>query len=74
MVYEKIREIITEQFDIDDEAITPETTWEELGADSLDVVELMMAAEGEFDLEIDDEKAEKIRTVGDLVNCIKKEI
>ena len=71
MVFEKIREIIAEQLNIDEDVITMESSFrEDLGADSLDVVELVMAVEEEFDVEFDDEEAENITTVGDAVNYI----
>ncbi len=71
MVFEKIKEIIAEQLNIDEDTITMESSFrEDLGADSLDVVELVMAVEEEFDVEFDDEEAENITTVGDAVNYI----
>lgn len=71
MVFEKIRAIIAEQLNIDEDTITMESSFrEDLGADSLDVVELVMAVEEEFDVEFDDEEAENILTVGDAVNYI----
>lgn len=72
MVFEKIREIIASQFDIDEEKITMETTVaDDLGADSLDVVEVLMSVEDEFSVEIPDEAIEEIKSVGDLVNYIE---
>lgn len=73
MEFEKIREIISEQLGIDKEEITQETSiYDDLGADSLDLVELIMALEQEFDLEIDDDDVEKIKTIGDAVSYIKE--
>jgi len=73
MVFEKIKEIISDQLGIDAEEIKMESSFvDDLGADSLDIVELIMALETEFDLEIPDEDAEKISIVGDVVNYIKK--
>jgi acyl carrier protein len=73
MVYEKIKAIISEQFDIDEDDITMETSFkEDLNADSLDLVELIMSLEDEFDLEVDDDKVENINTIGDVVNYINK--
>jgi len=73
MEFEKIREIISEQLGIDKEEITLDTSiYDDLGADSLDLVELIMAFEQEFDLEIDDDDVEKIKTIGDAVNYIKE--
>lgn len=72
MVFEKIREIIATQFDVDPEKITMETTVaDDLGADSLDVVEVLMSVEDEFSVEIPDEAIEDIKSVGDLVNYIE---
>ncbi len=68
----KVKEIIVEQLGVDAEEVTPEASFvEDLGADSLDTVELVMAFEEEFDLEIPDEDAEKIATVKDAVEYIK---
>lgn len=70
---EKVRAIISEQLGIDEADITMESSFiEDLGADSLDIVELVMALEEEFDIVIPDEDAEKIRTVGEAVNYIKE--
>ncbi len=71
-IFEKVRAIIAEQLGVDEEDVTPETTFEELNADSLDIVELIMALEEEFDIEIPDEEAEKIQTVGAAVEYIKE--
>ena len=73
-IFEKVRSLISEQLDIDEDKITPETTFEDIDADSLDVVELVMALEEEFDLEIADEEVEKIQTVGDVVGYIEKHL
>jgi acyl carrier protein len=71
MVLDKVKEIISGQFGADAEKLTMETAFvEDLNADSLDVVELIMAIEEEFDMEIDDSEVENIKTVGDLVNYI----
>ena len=70
-VEKKVREIIAEQLGLTFEEVTPEATFiEDLGADSLDVVELVMAMEEEFDFEIPDEEAEKIQTVKDAIDYI----
>ncbi len=72
MVFEKIKKIVAEQLGADADEITMESTFiEDLGADSLDVVELVMAMEDEFDMEIDEDEAENISTVGDVVEYIK---
>ena len=68
---ERIKEIIVEQLGIDVAQITSDASFiDDLGADSLDTVELVMAFEEEFDIEIPDEDAEKIRTVRDVVNYL----
>ena len=75
-VFEKIRDIIAEQLGVEDpETITNETTFiDDLGADSLDIVELIMALEEEFDIEIPEAEAEKIASVGDVVEYIKANV
>ena len=72
-VYDKVKEIIVEQLGVAETAITPEASFiDDLGADSLDIVELIMALEEEFDMEIPDADAEKIVTVNDVVEYIKE--
>ena len=73
-VLEKVKEVISEQLGIEDtDSITTETTFiDDLGADSLDIVELIMALEEEFDMEISEEEAEKITSVGDVVSYIEE--
>ncbi len=74
-VFEKIKETIIEQLGVADTAVTMEASFiEDLGADSLDIVELIMALEEEFDMEIPDADAEKIVTVGDVVEYIKEHV
>ena len=69
--FEKVRDIVVEQLGVDEEQVTLEATFiDDLGADSLDIVELIMAFEEEFNIEIPDEAAEKIKTVQDVVNYI----
>jgi acyl carrier protein len=71
-IFEKVKEVIVEQLGVEDEAVTAETSFvDDLGADSLDIVELIMALEEEFDLQIPDSEAEKIATVGDVIEYIK---
>lgn len=72
MELEQIKTILAEQFSIAEDDINMNTSFtEDIGADSLDLVELVMALEQEFDIEIDDEEVEKIKTVGDAVRYIK---
>jgi acyl carrier protein len=71
-IEDKVKEIIVDQLGVEPDQVKPEAAFiEDLGADSLDTVELVMALEEEFDMEIPDEDAEKIRTVGDAINYIK---
>lgn len=71
-IFEKVKSIVVDQLGVDEGDVNLGTSFEELNADSLDIVELIMALEEEFDLDIPDEEAEKIRTVGDAVDYIKK--
>jgi acyl carrier protein len=72
MEFEKLKKIIAEVLNVDEEEITMETTFvDDLGADSLDVFQIIMGLEEEFDIEIANEAAEKIVTVGDAVEQIK---
>jgi len=74
-VEKKIKQIIAEQLGISEEEINPEASFiEELGADSLDIVELIMAMEEEFEMEISDEDAEKMLSVQDAIDYVKKRI
>ena len=75
MIFEKIATLLAEQFSVDADTITMETTFEELGADSLDIVELTMAVEEEFGLEnMDEDDLSGIAVVGDLVNYLKSKL
>jgi len=72
-IFSKVKDIVVEQLGVDEEEVTEQASFvDDLGADSLDIVELVMALEEEFDLEIPDEDAEKIASVGDAVNYIKE--
>jgi acyl carrier protein len=71
-VEQKVKDIIINELGVEPEKVTPEASFvEDLGADSLDTVELVMAFEEEFGMEIPDEEAEKLRSVGDAINYIK---
>ncbi|MGB9607349.1 MAG: acyl carrier protein [bacterium] len=73
-IVEKVRNIVAERLNVNPEEVTLETTFEDLGADSLDVMDLIMELEQEFDIEIPDEDAEKIRTIEDTVNYIQSRL
>ena len=73
MVLEKVKAILSAQFDVDEDTITPETNiMEDLGADSLDVVDMLMSLEDEFDVESSDEEIEKLQTVAQVVAYIEE--
>ena len=74
MILEKISTIVAEQFGVEESTVTADTTFEDLGADSLDVVELIMAVEEEFEVQITDEDAENIQSIGDVVNFLKGKV
>lgn len=72
MVLEKVKAILAEQFDVEEDKITADTDLQEdLGTDSLDVVDLLMSIEDEFEVEVPDEEIENIKTVGSLVSYIE---
>ena len=72
-IEEKVKDIIVEQLGVNPEQVTPQASFiEDLGADSLDIVELVMAFEEEFSVEVPDEDAEKLQTVGDVVKYIEE--
>lgn len=71
-IFEKVKVIVVEQLGVEEEKVTKEATFvDDLAADSLDIVELVISIEEEFDIEIDDSEAEKIVTIGDVVEYIK---
>ena len=72
MVFDKVKELIVDQLDVEEDAVKMESVIiDDLGADSLDVVDLVMSIEEEFDMEIPDEAVEKIKTVSDIVSYIE---
>lgn len=74
-IFEKVKGIIVEQLGVTENSVTMEASFiDDLGADSLDIVELIMALEEEFDTEIPDSDAEKVVTVGDVVDYIKEHV
>ena len=73
MVLEKVKAILAEQFDVEEDKVTADTDLQEdLGADSLDVVDLLMSIEDEFGVEVPDDEIENIKTVGSLVSYIEE--
>lgn len=73
--FDRVKELVVEQLGVEEDEVTAEASFvDDLGADSLDIVELVMAFEEEFDLEIPDEDAEKIQTVGNAVDYIKQRV
>ncbi len=75
MIFEKIKEIIVEQLGVEEDAVMMNTyLMKDLEADSLDAVEIIMAIEDEFDLEVPDEDAEKFQTIGDIVKYVEENI
>ena len=75
MVFDKVKDIIVDQLDVDEDKVTMEASiTEDLGADSLDVVDLVMSLEEEFDIEIPDDQVENIKTVGDIVKYIEANV
>ena len=73
MMFEKIREIICDQLELEEDVVTMEAVLlEDLGADSIDLADLVMTFEDEFDLEISDDDLENIKTVGDIVRYIEE--
>jgi acyl carrier protein len=74
IIDKKVEQIIVEQLGVNPEQVTPKASFiEDLGADSLDIVELVMAFEEEFSVEVPDEEAEKLHTVQDVIDYIKKQ-
>ncbi|EFQ23661.1 acyl carrier protein [Aminomonas paucivorans] len=74
-VMSRLKEIVVDRLNVEEEQIKPEASFvEDLGADSLDIVELIMGIEEEFDIEIPDEDAEKLTSVGDAINYVKNKL
>lgn len=72
-IFDKVKAIIVDQLSVEEDEVTPEASFiEDLGADSLDIVELIMALEEEFEIEVPDEDAEKLQTVADAIRYIKE--
>lgn len=72
MVFDKVKAIIVDQLDVDEDKVTLEASiTEDLGADSLDIVDLVMSFEDEFGIEIPDDEVENVKTVGDIVKLIE---
>ena len=75
MVFEKVKEILCDQLDVDAKDVTMEASiTEDLGADSLDIVDLVMSLEEDIDIEVPDEEVESIKTVGDIVRYIEQSV
>ena len=75
MVFDKVKKIIVDQLDVEEDKVTEAASiTDDLGADSLDVVDLVMSFEEEFDIEIPDDQVEKIKTVGDIVQFIEEKV
>ena len=75
MVFDKVKKIIVDQLDVEEDKVTEAASiTDDLGADSLHVVDLVMSFEEEFDIEIPDDQVEKIKTVGDIVKFIEEKV
>ena len=75
MVFEKLKSILSEQLDIEENSITPESLLiEDLGADSLDAIDIVMSVEDEFKIEVPDEIIEKIEKVGDILDFVESNV
>ncbi len=72
MTFDKVKEIIVDQLDVDEDKVTMEASIvDDLGADSLDIVDMVMTLEEEFDVKISDDEVENVKTVGDIVKIIE---
>lgn len=72
MVFEKLRAIICEQLELDEQDVTAESSFYDMGADDIDMVDIAMSIEDEFSIEITEETLERFETVGDIVNYIEE--
>ncbi|MEA1986191.1 MAG: acyl carrier protein [Candidatus Marinimicrobia bacterium] len=73
--FEQLKELVVDNLDVDESKVTKEASFiDDLGADSLDTVELIMSLEDEFDISIEDEDAEKMKTVGDALTYLEKNV
>lgn len=72
--FERVSDIIGKRFELSETKLTEETTWEEIGADSIDLVDLISELEDEFEISIPDEKIEDLKTVGDVAHLIDEEM
>lgn len=75
MIFDKVKDILVDQLDCEEEKVTMEASiTDDLGADSLDIVDLVMSLEEEFDVEIPDDQVENIKTVGDIVKYVEDKV
>ena len=73
MVFEKVRAIVVEQLDVEEDIVTVESSIiDDLNADSLDIVDMVMTSEEEFDIEVPDEEIENMKTIGDIVKFVEE--
>lgn len=70
--FEAIRDMIVDRFGVQSESVTPEMTFDDLGADSLDIVEFVMEIEDQFEIQFEDERIEELKNIGDAVNYIEE--
>ncbi|MCD8151091.1 MAG: acyl carrier protein [Clostridiales bacterium] len=73
-MFEEIREVIAEQLEFDPDDIKPESTWEELKIDSLDIVDMMFTLESQYDIELPEDEMENVRTVGEMAALVERKM
>lgn len=73
-MFEEIRDVISEQMEFDPDDIKPESTWEELKIDSLDIVDMIFTLESQYDIELPEDEMENVRTVGELAELVGRKI